>query len=99
MHVLYHVRFWTTLLRRKPGPVITIAAGDQTLEIASVPAAIQQSFGIEHDQRNLMEALASAAPLIAEEEDLLAGLIVNTSSEDAEADEGPDFEDEQTETI
>ena len=98
LHVLYHVRFWTTLLRRKPGPVITVPAGDQTMEIASVPAAIQQSFGIENDQKNLMEALASAAPMIAREEDLLAGLMVSSSTEVNEVDDEAGLGDEQADS-
>jgi hypothetical protein len=98
LHVLYHVRFWTTFLRRGGGP-ISIAAGDQTLEIASVPAAIQQSFGIENDQKDLMAALSSAAPVIAREEDLLAGLMVSSTDEGERTDD-PEFDDEQqTESI
>src|SRR5262249_22566415 len=65
IHVLYHVRFWTSILRdRKLGP-ISVRAGDQTIEIANVPALIQQSYGIAGDNRDLMRLLDEEAPTIA----------------------------------
>ncbi len=68
LHILYHVRFWTTILRRGPGP-ISIRVGDQWMEAATVPAFIQQSYGIRHDQRDLMGLLDEEALLIAQLEE------------------------------
>lgn len=68
IHVLYHVRFWTSTLRRGLGPV-AIRVGDQTMEVATIPAFIQQAYGVQDDHMNLMELLDHEAPLIAEEEE------------------------------
>lgn len=73
LQVLYHIRFWTTMLRTGPGP-ISVRAGDQRIEIATVPAFVQQSYGVAHDQRDLMGLLDREAPLIAEREDMIADL-------------------------
>jgi transcriptional regulator with XRE-family HTH domain len=69
LQVLFHVRFWTSVLRnRKAGP-ISIWTGDQTTEVATVPALIQQSYGIAGDQKDLLRLLDEEAPLIAAEEE------------------------------
>jgi hypothetical protein len=66
--VLYHVRFWTSALRHGPGP-ISIQLGEQSMEIAKVPAFIRQAYGVKRDQRDLMRTLDEVAPLLAMEED------------------------------
>jgi hypothetical protein len=71
LQVLYHVRFWTTVLRTGGGP-ISIKAGDQRIEIATIPAFVQQAYGIAGDQKDLLGLLDREAPLIAQEEDDLA---------------------------
>jgi TIR domain len=71
MQVLYHVRFWTTVLRTGAGP-IPIKAGDQRIEISTIPAFIQLPYGIAGDQKDLLGLLDQEAPLIAQEEDELA---------------------------
>lgn len=82
LQILFHVRFWTSVLRnRKAGP-ISIWTGDQTMEVATLPASIQQSYGIEGDERDLMKLLDEEAPLIAAEED-------------EQADQALDVEDEE----
>jgi len=93
LQVLFHVRFWTSILRnRKAGP-ISIRAGDQFIEIANVPAVIQQSYGIAGDQKDLMRLLDEEAPLIAAEEEQRAesatssGLAGEGSDEDSESEE------------
>jgi hypothetical protein len=88
LHILYHVRFWTSMLRRGPGP-ISIRIGDQWMEAATVPAFIQQSYGIRNDQRDLMGLLDEEAPLIAqmEEEDEDAAETESTAESD-DLDEG-----------
>lgn len=71
LQVLYHVRFWTTVLRTSPGP-ICIRAGDQRLELATVPASIHQAYGIISDSRDLLGLLDEEAQLIAETEEQIA---------------------------
>lgn len=68
LNILYHIRFWTTLLKRNPGP-LSIRAGDQWIEVSTVPAWVQQSYGIIDDQRNLLEVLDNEASVIAEQEE------------------------------
>jgi transcriptional regulator with XRE-family HTH domain len=89
LQVLYHIRFWTSVLRANRRGPISVWAGDQNLEIATVPASIQQSYGIARDQRPLMKLLDEEAPLIAAEEDELAdmALEIEIPEEDVEDDE------------
>ena len=85
LHVLYHVRFWTSVLRQGPGP-ISIRVGEQWMEVSTSPAFVQQAYGIERDQKDLMRLLDQEAPLIAEledETDELEDLV-----EDVDEDEG-----------
>jgi hypothetical protein len=101
LQILFHVRFWTSILRnRKAGP-ISIWTGDQTMEVATVPAWIQQSYGISGDERDLMKLLDEEAPLIAAEEDEQAddALSADEIEEDEwekeeDADDTPDDERE-----
>lgn len=73
LQVLYHVRFWATVLRAQPvGQMILLQAGEQVMEISVVPAFVQQAYGIAHDQKNLMELLDREAFLLAETEEQLA---------------------------
>jgi transcriptional regulator with XRE-family HTH domain len=74
LQVLYHVRFWTTVLRGRKGGPINVWAGDQILEIAAVPAAIEVPYGILDDQRDLMRLLDEEAPVLAAEEEELADI-------------------------
>jgi transcriptional regulator with XRE-family HTH domain len=73
LQILYHIRFWTSVLRRGRGP-ISIRAGDQRIEIATVPAFIQETYGIAHDQRDLLGLLDQEASMIADREEELADL-------------------------
>lgn len=107
MQVLYHVRFWTTILRTGPGRMISIRAGDQWMEASAVPAFVQQAYGIAYDNKDLMGLLDQEAPLIAQEEDNLADraaeaeisqaweLIESVDGEEltTEVDEESDFHD------
>lgn len=89
MQVLYHVRFWTSILRSgKRGP-ISILAGDQILEVATVPALIQQAYGIAEDQKDLLRLLDEEAPIIAEREERMADIAL-----EADLDEEEDSDDE-----
>lgn len=100
LHVLYHVRFWTSILRdRRPG-LISIRTGDQSIEVATVPAAIQQSYGISGDNRDLMRLLDEEAPTIAAEEDDIAdeALIESVESPGEEETELEEFEGDEDET-
>jgi HTH-type transcriptional regulator, competence development regulator len=97
LQILFHVRFWTSVLRnRKAGP-ISIWTGDQTMEVATVPASIQQSYGIAGDERDLMKLLDEEAPLLAAEEEEQADSALENSTEDEELDEGP-WEHEEMES-
>jgi transcriptional regulator with XRE-family HTH domain len=79
MQVLFHIRFWTSILRGgKAGP-IAIRAGDQFLEVATAPAQIQLPFGIETDQRDLMRLLDEEAPVIAADEEERAEIVLDAS--------------------
>jgi hypothetical protein len=104
MQVLYHVRFWTTVLRTGGGP-ISIKAGDQRIEISTIPAFVQQAYGIAGDQKDLLGLLDQEAPLIAQEEDEIADreidnarLVVELSNDEEEdwmldnVDEEGDFD-------
>lgn len=80
LNILYHIRFWTTILKRNPGP-LSIKAGDQWIEVSTVPAWVQQSYGIVDDQRNLLETLDNEASVIAEEEDAVVDEKLNAGLE------------------
>lgn len=69
LNLLYHIRFWTVVLQNRRGPMISIRAGDQFLELSSRPAFIQQSHGIKNDYRNLMAQLDSSISSIIEIEE------------------------------
>ncbi|QDV90772.1 helix-turn-helix protein [Phycisphaerae bacterium RAS2] len=84
MQVLYHVRFWTWALRRgRPGP-ISIRAGDQWMEIATVPASIVLNHGIADDQRDLMRLLDLEAATLARTEEEAADAASASGEELAE---------------
>ncbi len=91
LNVLYHVRFWTSVLRRGPGP-ISVRVGEQTMDVATVPAFVAQSYGIASDQKNVLEVLDEIAPEIALEEE---NLEVETYASGDEEDDFADFADDQ----
>jgi hypothetical protein len=77
LHLLYHVRFWSAVLKRgRPGPTISVWAGDQTLELATVPAVVQLAYGIAYDQKDLLGLLDQEAELLADQEDEMADFAV-----------------------
>jgi hypothetical protein len=96
LQVLYHIRFWTTVLRgNRKGP-ISVWVGDQNMEIATVPASIQQSYGIADDQKSLMKVLDEEASLIAAEEDELADMALEVGmSEESAGSEELDMEERE----
>ena len=72
LHVLYHVRLWTSVLRnRRP-----IHAGDQTLEISQHPVFSQVPYGILSDHKDLLNALDMEAQILGDEEDELIEQVV-----------------------
>jgi hypothetical protein len=84
LHVLYHLRFWTGILRaRRPGP-ISVTAGDQTLDISQQLVFSQVPYGINADHKDLLNALDSEAQILSDEEDELIDEAV-TNSEVLEA--------------
>jgi transcriptional regulator with XRE-family HTH domain len=96
LQVLYHIRFWTTVLRGNRRGPISVWVGDQNMEIATVPASIQQSYGIADDQKSLMKVLDEEASLIAAEEDELADMALEVGmSEEAAGSEELDMEERE----
>lgn len=97
LQLLFHVRFWTSVLRGNRGGPITIWAGDQRMEVATVPAMIQQAYGVANDQRDLMQLLDQEAPTLAAEEDELGDLAMEESvaggHEDEENEAGEEVSD------
>lgn len=91
LNLLYHIRFWTMALHKRPGPMIEIRAGDQWIEMGRKPAFIMQSHGIADDYKNLMELLDKEASVLADSEDQVADMAVEEeieySTESAEEDE------------
>jgi transcriptional regulator with XRE-family HTH domain len=96
MQVLFHIRFWTSILRGGRSGPIAIRAGDQFLEVATSPAHVQLPFGIASDQRDLMRLLDEEAPIIAADEEERAEIVLDASLDGAveleELDE-PDVEE------
>jgi len=76
LQVLYHIRFWTSILKKGPGP-ISIRVGDQYMELSTVPAFVQQTYGIANDQKDLMGMLDREAQLLAAREEEIADLVVD----------------------
>lgn len=68
LSVLYHVRFWTMMLRRGLGP-ITVRVGEQTMDVGTEPAFVEQSYGIANDQKNILQTLDDQAARIAQQEE------------------------------
>lgn len=99
MQVLYHVRFWTSVLRRGKGGPISIRVGDQSLEVATVPALIQQSYGISNDQRDLMRMLDEEAPLIAAEEEQDVDSALETDLDESEILEEDEYNEEELDAV
>ena len=99
LQVLYHIRFWTTILHESPGP-ISVRAGDQRMELRTTPAFVEQNFGIAHDRILIKEALDEEAELIANREEELADAATETAVLNSDAiEEEPGLsvsEDEST---
>lgn len=98
MQVLYHVRFWSKVLSR--GGPISIRAGDQILEVSTIPASIEQNYGIRQDRRDLLGLLDEQIDEIVQYEDELVteaterGLIEEALMIDVEGYESDDSEEE-----
>lgn len=90
VHLLYHLRFWTVVLRDGAGP-ISIRAGDQRFDVSTIPAFIEQPFGIAQDHADLLRNLDEEAPLISEREEQIASLAAAIEADD---DDDGDAEDE-----
>jgi hypothetical protein len=96
LHVLYHVLFWTSVLRnRRPGS-ISVYAGDQTLEISRQPVFSQVPYGIAADHKDLLNALDNEAQILGDEEDELIEQVVTGDGtiDPAALDDEPTEEDE-----
>jgi hypothetical protein len=94
MQILYHIRFWTSVLRRGFGGPIFIRAGDQALEMSTIPATIELPYGIADDQRDLMRLLDEEAPFItAEEEEAVDSVLESGLESVLEEDEATALDD------
>jgi len=93
LNLLYHIRFWTTTLQSRPGPMILIQTGDQNLEISKKPAFIKQSHGIKHDYKNLMTQLDKEANVIVETEEVILDLGFDEQIDDEDIIEEEDEDD------
>jgi hypothetical protein len=72
MNVLYHVRFWSTVLRMsRPGP-ISIRTGDQFMQLNPNPAYIQLAYGIQDDTKNLLDLLDVEIAQLEEHDEQIA---------------------------
>ena len=68
LSLLYHIRFWSSILKRRPGPIM-IRTGDQYLEVSNSPAFVEQQVGILHDYKNLMAELDRQSSVISRDEE------------------------------
>jgi len=94
LQVSYHVRYWIHTLRRKrKGPTISIAAGDQMIELAPSPAIVQQAYGIAGDLKDMERALDDEVfELEAEVAQQIEELDAALESEDEDNTLAPEFE-------
>lgn len=99
MAVLYHIRFWTSVLRRGFGGPISIRAGDQSLEVSTVPALIQLPYGIFGDRRDLMRELDEEAPVLAAQEDEAVDEAFETELERGPLEEDEDASIEELDAV
>lgn len=95
LSVLYHVRFWTAILHRNPGRLIVVHVGEQTMDVATIPAYVVQSYGIAGDGKNVLEALDEVAPRIAFKEETIE--IETYDDEDNETENLAEVIDNETE--
>jgi hypothetical protein len=63
LSLLYHIRFWSHVLKGKPGP-ISMRAGDQSIELSAKPAFVKMAFGIPGDLKDLDHGLDTWAEAI-----------------------------------
>lgn len=68
LSLLYHIRFWSHVLRDKAGP-ISIRAGDQSIELSAKPAFVKMAFGIPGDLKDLDHGLDTWAETIEGKEE------------------------------
>lgn len=95
LQILYHVRFWTTILRHSKG-LLTMKAGDQTIDFSTIPAFVDQPYGIQDDNQDALGLLDQDAVLFAQREeeiidqlpDLTTVQIEEAECESALAEEG-----------
>ncbi len=93
LSLLYHIRFWSHVLREKPGP-ISIRAGDQSIELSAKPAFVKMPFGIPGDLKDLDHGLDTWAETIESmEERALEAELERQFAHEAEREDIPDSEE------
>lgn len=89
LSLLYHIRFWSHVLRDKPGP-ISIRAGDQLIELSATPAFVKMAFGIPGDLKDLDHGLDTWAEAIeSTEERALEAELERQFAREAEREDVP----------
>lgn len=99
LSLLYHIRFWSSVLKRRPGPIL-IRAGDQYVEVSSTPAFVEQQVGIAHDYKNLLAELDRRSTIISRNEEERVEFAVEVAqriTEDEIEDEALDSGDDSDE--
>src|SRR5205823_11610985 len=92
LSLLYHIRFWSHVLRGRPGP-ISIRAGDQSVELSAKPAFVKMAFGIPGDLKDLDHGLDTWAEAIESmEERALEAELERRFAREAEREDIPDSE-------
>jgi len=97
LQILYHVRFWTSILRNGRSGPISIRAGDQVIQVSIVPAFVQQAYGITNDQKDILRLLDEEAPLLSKEEDELVENVLESEFVNTESIDEDDVLEEETE--
>jgi len=98
LSLLYHIRFWSHVLREKPGP-IAIRGGDQSIELSAKPAFIKMAFGIPGDLKDLDHGLDTWAEAIESmEEKALEAELERQFAREVEREDTPEEGGEQVET-
>jgi len=95
LSLLYHIRFWSHVLREKPGP-ISIRAGDQSIELSAKPAFVRMTFGIPGDLKDLNHGLDTWAEAIESmEEQALEAELERQFAREVEREDAPDSEERE----
>lgn len=98
LSVLYHVRFWSTILAGGQDKIV-IPAHKQAIKLLVLPAQIQLPYGIKSDQKNLDQIFEAEATLAGQaEDDIIRRAMEFYASEIDEDDESDSLDDVEEES-